>query len=77
MNLVDLRTTPAAGITATLIPLAMPLQDGATVADVRDDEVIVKVDDATNTRIHFMKSAVQQVLKSAAGEPSAAESSAA
>ena len=49
----------------------------ATVADVRDDEVIVKVDDATNTRIHFMKSAVQQVLKSAAGEPSAAESSAA
>lgn len=35
MNLVDLRTTPAAGITATLIPLAMPLQDGATVADVR------------------------------------------
>ena len=48
-----------------------------TLAEVRDDEVIVKVDDSTNTRIHFRKSAVQQVLKSGAGEATTAETSAA
>jgi preprotein translocase subunit YajC len=48
-----------------------------TIAEVRDDEVVVKVDDATNTRIHFRKSSVQQVLRSASGDGSASESSAA
>ncbi len=55
------------------------LQGGmiGTVTDLRDDEIVVKVDDSTNTRIHFMKSSVQQVLKSASGDTPAAESSAA
>jgi len=48
-----------------------------TIADIRDDEVVVKVDDSTNTRIHFMKSSIQQVLKSSSSESTPAESSAA
>ena len=30
------------------------------------DEIVVKVDESNNTRIHFAKSSVQSVLKSAA-----------
>lgn len=48
-----------------------------TIAEVRDDEVVVKVDESTNTRIHFRKSAIQQVLRSSTGENSPAETSAA
>ncbi len=38
-----------------------------TVTEIRDDEVIVRVDDATNTRMHFAKSAIQQVVRPGAG----------
>lgn len=34
-----------------------------TVVEVRDDEIVLKVDESTNTRIHFARSAVQNVLK--------------
>ncbi len=34
-----------------------------TVVEVRDDEIVLKVDEATNTRIHFARTAVQTVLK--------------
>jgi preprotein translocase subunit YajC len=36
-----------------------------SVMEIRDDEVILKVDDNTNTRIKFSRSAVQRVLNSA------------
>ena len=35
------------------------------IADVREHEVVVKVDDAANTRIRFARSAIQQVLRRA------------
>jgi len=41
-----------------------------TIAEIRDDEVVVKVDESNNTRIHFARSAVQSVLKSASGSAS-------
>ncbi len=34
-----------------------------TIAEVRDDEVLLKVDEHTNTRIRVAKAAVQQVLR--------------
>lgn len=34
-----------------------------TVVELRDDEVVLRVDENTNTRIRFAKSAVQQVLR--------------
>lgn len=33
-----------------------------TVMEVRDDEVVLKVDDNSNTRIRFIRSAIQKVL---------------
>lgn len=33
-----------------------------TVMSVRDDEVVLKVDESTNTKMTFLKSAVQKVL---------------
>jgi preprotein translocase subunit YajC len=39
-----------------------------SVVEVKDDEVILKVDETSNTRITFTKSAVSQVVRSAAGE---------
>lgn len=36
-----------------------------TVAELRDDEVILKVDENSNTRIRFSRAAIQQILKSA------------
>ena len=33
-----------------------------TVISVKDDEVIVKVDESTNTKMTFIKSAIQRVL---------------
>lgn len=49
-----------------------------TVTDLRDDEIVLRVDDATGTKITFAKSAVQGVLKKAressrAEEPDAVE----
>lgn len=34
-----------------------------TVVDLRDDEIVLRVDDATNTRVTFSRSAVQGILK--------------
>lgn len=39
-----------------------------TVAEVRDDEIVLKVDESTNTKMRFSRAAVQQVLKSSTGE---------
>jgi preprotein translocase subunit YajC len=36
-----------------------------TVVEVHDDEIVLKVDEATNTRIRFARSSVQTVLKKA------------
>ncbi|MGP1347054.1 MAG: preprotein translocase subunit YajC [Phycisphaerales bacterium] len=38
-----------------------------TVAEIHDDELVVKVDESTNTRIRFSKDAVQTVLRAAPG----------
>ncbi|MFG0276058.1 MAG: preprotein translocase subunit YajC [Phycisphaerales bacterium] len=47
----------------------------ATVAEVRDNEVVLKVDEATNTKVRFARSSIQQILKKAGdrGEASPAE----
>jgi len=45
-----------------------------TVVEIRDQEVVVKVDESTNTKIRFARSAVQQVLKKSGG-PTADETS--
>lgn len=44
-----------------------------TVQEVRGDEVVLKVDENSNTRIRFAKSAIQQVLKSAGSPASGGE----
>jgi preprotein translocase subunit YajC len=36
------------------------------IVEVKGDEVVLKVDDASNTRIRFVKSSIQTVLKQAA-----------
>ncbi|HEX7009446.1 MAG TPA: preprotein translocase subunit YajC [Phycisphaeraceae bacterium] len=36
-----------------------------TVLDVRDNEVVVKVDESSNTRLRFSRSAIQAVLQEA------------
>jgi preprotein translocase subunit YajC len=36
-----------------------------TIHEVKDDSIVLRVDETTGTRIHFAKSAVQAVLKSA------------
>jgi preprotein translocase subunit YajC len=41
-----------------------------TVVELRDDEIVLKVDEGTNTRIRFAKAAVQAVLKSGGGPAS-------
>lgn len=42
-----------------------------TVMEVRDDEIKIKVDESTNTRLTFTRSAVQRILSSA--EPDKSE----
>jgi preprotein translocase subunit YajC len=37
-----------------------------TVVDVRDNIVILKVDEASNTKIHFNRTAIKEVLRDAA-----------
>jgi preprotein translocase subunit YajC len=48
-----------------------------TVVELKDDQVVLKVDDTTNTRIRFARSAVSQVLSTGRGagesEPSDAD----
>jgi len=36
-----------------------------TVADLTDHEMVLRVDEASNTRIRFARSAVQQILRDA------------
>lgn len=36
-----------------------------TIVEIKGDEVVLKVDESNNTRIHFSKGAVQSVLKQA------------
>jgi len=36
----------------------------ATVAEIRDDHLVLKVDDTSGAKMRFAKSAVQQVLRS-------------
>ena len=44
-----------------------------TIVELRDQEVVVKVDESTNTKIRFARSAVQQVLKKSGGPTSTEE----
>ena len=43
-----------------------------TVVDMRDDEIVLKVDESTNTRIAFARSAITAVVKRGPGSPHAA-----
>lgn len=45
------------------------------IAEIRDNEIVLKVDENTNTKMRFARSSVQQVLKKAGarGETSAVE----
>ena len=42
-----------------------------TIAEVRDDEVVLRVDENSNTRMRFTRSSIQQVLTPAPGGGSA------
>jgi len=44
-----------------------------TVQDLTDNELVLRVDEESGTRVRFSRSAVQQVLESKGGEPSAGE----
>ncbi len=44
-----------------------------TVAEVKGDEIVVKVDESTNTKVRVIRSAIQQVLKKS-GEAEPTES---
>ncbi len=35
-----------------------------TVVDIRDDEIVVKVDENANTRLHFARSAIADIVES-------------
>ena len=45
-----------------------------TVVDIRDDEIVLKVDENANTRVRFTRSAIQQILKPGEGPVAAASS---
>ena len=40
------------------------------ITEMKDDEIVLKVDEGSNTKIRFARSAVQQVLRSSASESS-------
>ncbi len=40
-----------------------------TVVDVRDNEVVLKVDESTNTKIRFTRSAIHRVLEDEKSDP--------
>ncbi len=42
-----------------------------TIMELKDDEVVVKVDESTNTRIRFRREAIQSVLKQSGADESA------
>lgn len=48
-----------------------------TVVEMRDDEIVLRVDDNNNTRLTFTRSAVQGILKKRSDAPSDAEAVAA
>jgi len=39
-----------------------------TIVDVRDDEVVLKIDESTNTKIHLVRSAVSTVFSEEQGD---------
>ncbi len=41
-----------------------------TITEVKSDEVVLRIDDANNTRMHFAKSAIQQVIRQGVGSKS-------
>lgn len=43
------------------------------IVEVKAEEIVLKVDESTNTRIRFSRSAIQQVIKQGAGETIAEE----
>jgi preprotein translocase subunit YajC len=43
-----------------------------SVVDVKDNSIVLKVDESTNTRITFARSAVQQILSADTDTPGAA-----
>jgi len=45
-----------------------------TIVELKDDEVVLKVDEATNTKVHVVRSAVQAVLKKGRGGGAASDS---
>lgn len=44
-----------------------------TIVELKDDEVVLKVDESTNTKVHVVRSAVQAVLKKGRGAGSSAD----
>ena len=44
-----------------------------TVAEIRDDEIVLKVDESTNTKIRVVRSAVQSVLKKSASSAASSD----
>ncbi len=40
-----------------------------TIVELRDQEIVLKVEESTNTKIRFARSSVQQVLKKSGGSP--------
>lgn len=46
-----------------------------TVVEIRDDEIVLRVDDNTKTKISFSKASVQQVIRSSEGSGGAGGSS--
>jgi len=38
-----------------------------TVVDIRDDEVVLKIDENANTRVRFTRNAIQQIVKASDG----------
>jgi preprotein translocase subunit YajC len=43
-----------------------------TIVEIRDEDVLLKVDEGSNTRIRFAKSAIQQVIRSSGDHAEAA-----
>ena len=41
-----------------------------TIVEIKDDELVLKVDESTNTKIHFSRAAVHSVLKKGPGSSS-------
>lgn len=44
-----------------------------SIAEVREDEVVLKVDEATNTKLRIARASIQSVLKKASGDGASSE----